>query len=256
MKSIMNTTLVTDEMLQTYRRDGVVKVPQIITPDEASRFRKITMDLPEAMPRNPDRPFNHKVNVWRDDPVLKTLTQHPNVAAVAEKLAETRLRIWHDHILAKMPALDVPTAFHQDLVKWSYDRGANALSAWIALQDKPVEMGCMSFVAGSHRMLDVADMGTNDQDAWREIAPEIGWGPRVTLPLQAGDCTFHHGMTFHTAGPNQLEDWRVGFVIIFVDASARYSGKKHVVTDPLQLAPDTIPPDDMFPPLASFYEEP
>ncbi len=85
----MNTTLVTDEMLQTYRRDGVVKVPQIITPDEASRFRKIAMDLLEAMPRNPDRPFNQKVNVWRDDPVLKTLTQHPNVAAVAEKLAES-----------------------------------------------------------------------------------------------------------------------------------------------------------------------
>ncbi len=120
MKSIMNTTLVTDEMLQTYRRDGVVKVPQIITPDEASRFRKIAMDLLEAMPRNPDRPFNQKVNVWRDDPVLKTLTQHPNVAAAAEKLAETRLRIWHDHILAKMPALDAPTAFHQDLVKWPY----------------------------------------------------------------------------------------------------------------------------------------
>jgi ectoine hydroxylase-related dioxygenase (phytanoyl-CoA dioxygenase family) len=251
----MTATTLTDEMVETYRRDGVVKVPQIITRDEVTQFRKVSMDLLEPMPQDPDRPFNQKVNVWRDKPVLKQLTQHPHVAAAAEKLAAVRLRIWHDHILAKMPALGVPTAFHQDLVKWPYDRRAHALSAWIALQDTPVEMGCMSFVQGSHRMLDVQDMGTSDQDAWWEIAPEIGWRPRVTLPLQAGDCTFHHGMTFHTAGPNQTEDWRVGFVIIFVDVGATYTGEKHVVTDPLQLEPDTLPPDDMFPPVAAFYQQ-
>ena len=250
----MTATDITNEMLETYRRDGVVKVPQIISPDEVKKFREASLDLLEAMPKNPDRPFNQKVNVWREDEVLKELTQHPNVAAVAEKIADVRLRIWHDHILAKMPGLGVPTAFHQDLVKWPYDRGSNALSAWIALQDTPVEMGCMSFVQGSHEMMDVQDMGTTDQEGWRELAPEIEWGGRVTHPLQAGDCTFHHGMTFHTAGPNQMEDWRVGYVIIFLDREARYTGKKHVVTNPLQLEPNTLPPDDMFPPVACFYE--
>mgnify|MGYP003975368135 FL=1 len=61
-------------------------------------------------------------------------------------------------------------------------------------------------------------------------------------------------MTFHTAGPNQTEDWRVGFVIIFVDAGATYTGEKHVVTDPLQLEPGALPPDDMCPPVAAFYQ--
>ena len=249
----MTANEITDEMIETYRRDGVVKVSQIITPGEVARFRKASLDILEAMPKNLDRPFNQKVNVWRDDSVLKDLTLHPNVAAVAEKLARVRLRIWHDHILAKMPELGVPTAFHQDLVKWPYDRSSNALSAWIALQDTPVEMGCMSFVQGSHEMLDVQDMATANQEGWREFAPEIEWGARVTLPLQAGDCTFHHGMTFHTAGANQMADWRVGFVIIFVDVGARYTGKKHVVTDPLGLEVGVLPPDDFFPPVAGFY---
>ena len=250
----MTANDITDEMLETYQRDGVVKVPQIITPDEVAHFRKAALDILEAMPKDPDRPFNQKVNVWREDPVLKALTQHPNVAAVAEKIADVQLRIWHDHILAKMPGLGVPTAFHQDLVKWPYDRRSNALSAWIALQDTPVEMGCMSFVQGSHGMLDVPDMHTNNQEGWREMAPEIEWGSRVTWPLQAGDCTFHHGMTFHTAGPNQLSDWRIGHVIIFVDVTATYTGVKHVVTDSLGLEPNTLLPDDMFPPVAGFYE--
>ena len=250
----MTADEITDEMLETYRRDGVVKVPQVITSDEVATFRQASLDILEAMPQNPDRPFNQKVNVWREDEVLKGLTKHPNVAAVAEKIADVRLRIWHDHILAKMPELGVPTAFHQDLVKWPYDRGTNALSAWIALQDTPVEMGCMSFIQGSHDMMDVQDMGTANQDAWRENAPEIEWRGRVTLPLQAGDCTFHHGMTFHTAGPNLMADWRVAHVIIFVDVEARYTGKKHVVTDPLGLAPGSLPPGDVFPPVAGFYE--
>jgi len=60
-------------------------------------------------------------------------------------------------------------------------------------------------------------------------------------------------MTFHTAGPNQTDDWRVGYVIIFVDAAAKYTGKKHLVTDPLELAPKTLPPDDHFPPVVKFY---
>jgi len=250
----MTANEITDKMMETYRRDGVVKIPQIITPDEVAKFRQASLDILEAMPKNSDRPFNQKVNVWRDDAVLKELTQHPNVAAVAEKIADVRLRIWHDHILAKMPELGVPTAFHQDLVKWPYDRRSNALSAWIALQDTPVEMGCMSFVKGSHNMLDVQDMGTANQDGWREFAPEIEWQARVTYPLQAGDCTFHHGMTFHTAGANQTEDWRVGYVIIFLDTQAKYTGKKHLVADPLRLEPNTLPPNDMFPPVAGFYK--
>ena len=160
----MTPTDITDEMLATYRRDGVIKIPQIISPEEVAKFRQASLDILEAMPKDSNRPFNQKVNVWREDEVLRNLTQHPNVAAVAEKVAGVRLRIWHDHILAKMPELEVPTAFHQDLVKWPYDRKSNALSAWIALQDTPVEMGCMSFVQGSHQMKDVPDMATNNQE--------------------------------------------------------------------------------------------
>lgn len=40
-----------DEMLETYRRDGVVKVPQIITPEEAAHFRKASIDILNAMPQ-------------------------------------------------------------------------------------------------------------------------------------------------------------------------------------------------------------
>ena len=90
----MTPTDITDEMLATYRRDGVIKIPQIISSDEVAKFRQASLDILEAMPKDPNRPFNQKVNVWREDEVLRNLTQHPNVAAVAEKIAGVRLRIW------------------------------------------------------------------------------------------------------------------------------------------------------------------
>ena len=168
---------------------------------------------------------------------------------MATRLAGTKLRIWHDHILAKMPELSAPTAFHQDLVKWPYDRKSMALSAWIALQDTTVEMGCMSFLSGSHKLMDVRDIATSDQEGWKKEMPGLQWWPRLAIPLQVGDCTFHHGMTFHAAGSNLSEQWRVAHVVIFVDASATYNGKGHIVTDPLDLQVGTLPPDSICPPV-------
>ena len=56
-------------------------------------------------------------------------------------------------------------------------------------------------------------------------------------------------MTFHAAGANLSEQWRVAHVVIFVDASAAYNGKGHIVTDPLDLPVGTLPPDSICPPV-------
>ncbi|MXX14199.1 MAG: phytanoyl-CoA dioxygenase family protein, partial [Gemmatimonadetes bacterium] len=52
----MTPTDITDEMLATYRRDGVIKIPQIISPDEVAKFRQASLDILEAMPKEPNRP--------------------------------------------------------------------------------------------------------------------------------------------------------------------------------------------------------
>ena len=156
------------ELIDQFWQDGVVKIPQIITSEEAAGYRQATMRILEEMPvpknGNYGRAFHQRVNVWREDEKMRKLTLHSNLTATATKIAGTPLRLWHDHILAKMPGLPVPTAFHQDLVKWPYDRRITALSAWIALQDTTVEMGCMSFLPKSHYLLEVADIATSDQE--------------------------------------------------------------------------------------------
>ena len=250
----MKANQLTNGLIDVFQLEGVVKIPQVITKPEAERFRQSAMQVLNQMqteaPNNyAGKAFHQKINIWCQDEIMRELTFHPNLTAIATRLAGTKLRVWHDHILAKMPELSAPTAFHQDLVKWPYDRKSMALSAWVALQDTTIEMGCMSFLPGSHKLMNMRDIHTSDQEGWKKEMPDLQWWPRLAIPLQVGDCTFHHGRTYHSAGANLSEQWRVAHVVIFVDANATYNGQGHIVTDPLDLPVGTLPPDNICPPV-------
>ena len=251
----MNTGI-SEQMLDEYRRYGIIPVEQVISREEAAHYREVTLQLLESAPKggpvNYADAFHQYVDVWRDNDLLQLLTLHPKVGAIAEQLAGIPMRLWHDHTLAKEPSKAQPTAFHQDQIKWPFAKPRHTLSAWIALQDTPVERGCMSFIAGSHEVEDLPNIGTADQERGKVEKPDLEWWPRLTVPLKAGDCTFHNGMIMHAAGANLTEEWRVAHVVILVDREAVYSGQKHVVTDSLGLEAGRRMPDDRFPPVEKY----
>ena len=245
-----------DTHVEEFRRSGVVKVEQVISTEEAGAYREVVQGLmgptPEGERQRYGKTFHQYVDVWRDDERMRGLTTNRRIGEYAEQLAGVPLRLWHDHILTKPPAKAEPTAFHQDQMKWPFANPRQTLSAWIALQDTSVEMGCMTFLSGSHRLTDLPDIGTADHSGWTEANPELQWWPRITLPLKAGDCTFHNGMTMHAAGANLTDEWRIAHVVIFVDRDAPYSGAPHVVTDPMALEQGQQMPDEQFPPVSVF----
>jgi ectoine hydroxylase-related dioxygenase (phytanoyl-CoA dioxygenase family) len=178
---------------------------------------------------------------------MRDLTLHRNLAAVAQKLAGVPLRLWHDQILIKEPHNNAPTEFHQDQPYWPHRNSPKPISAWIALCDVPVEKGCMTFLPGSHLRTDLPAQNLTSATSLFEICPEFQWYPRVTVPLKAGDCTFHHGRCAHMATPNNTDDPRVAHIVIFMDADARFSGARHVVTEPLGLVPNAPFDHELFP---------
>ncbi len=114
-----------DAVIAAYRRDGFVKIPGIITPEEAERYRQDALALAERMNPFYNGPiFTQLVNAWRESDAIRALTMHPNVAAVAEKLAGVPLRLWHDHLLIKQPHNHAPTEFHQDQPFWPHSNFA------------------------------------------------------------------------------------------------------------------------------------
>jgi phytanoyl-CoA hydroxylase len=236
-----------------FRSNGFVKVPQVISSGEVDTYREAVIEFQEQKLGGSEevrggKVFHQFVNVWRENERLKPLTLHPNVGRIAEKLTGVPLRLWHDHILTKPPHNEAPTEFHQDQPYWPHENSPNPISAWIALVDVPVEKGCMTFIPGSFRHTDLPSQNLNDANSLFSIRPDLRWESRMTLPLQAGDCTFHHGRCAHMATPNLTEDSRYAYVVIYVDQTTTYrASKRHIVTDPLGIEEGALLDGEFFP---------
>lgn len=225
-----------EQEIEFYRENGFVRVRGIITREEALRFRERALVLQEKAASSHKRDvFTQLVNVWARDEEMRALTLHPNVTACATRLAGTALRLWHDQLLIKRPRNARATEFHQDQPYWPHADSPNPISCWIALGDVPVERGCMTFLPGTHARTDLSPQNLGDARSLFSLAPDLEWSERITVPLQAGDCTFHHGRCAHMATPNETDEDRVAHVAIFFETSATYKKMPHIVTDPLGL---------------------
>jgi len=234
--------------VQLYRQNGFAVARGLLTRDEAARYREAVLSATPRLQANADFAALHQfVNIWRHDPVLRELTLLPELGAWATQLAGVPLRLWHDHVLMKRPHNKAPTEFHQDQPYWPHAHSANPVSAWIALGDVPVEKGCMSFIPDSHRRTDLPVQNLGDARSLFTLCPALEYEPRVTIPLRAGDCTFHHGRCAHMANANQTDDIRVAHVVIFMDATTTYIPLPHPVTDPLGLKEGALLDGELFP---------
>ncbi len=254
MQQTLEQTMTTTDnlspaLIESYRTQGFVRIPGIISKDEAREYGARALEVAEKMRdlSAGSKVFTQLVNAWREDETMKRLTLHPNVAAVATRLAGVPLRLWHDQILIKQPHNNVATEFHQDQPYWPHQNSANPISAWIALCDVPVERGCMTFIPGSFRRTDLEMQNLNDAGSLFSLCPELAWEPRVTVPLQAGDCTFHHGRCAHMATSNFTDDPRIAHVVIFMDEAVQFAGRPHVVTDALKLDIGAPLDNELFP---------
>ncbi|ACQ79484.1 Phytanoyl-CoA dioxygenase [Beutenbergia cavernae DSM 12333] len=240
-----------DATVARYREDGFVHVPQVLTTEEVATYRAAVQQVYETQESTHpgDATFTQVVNVWESNEALRDLTFHPVLAQLATELAGIPLRIWHDQLLAKKPHNGAATEFHQDGPYWPHDHSRHSLSAWIALVDVPVERGCMSFIPGRHDRHDIRAIDLRDATDLFDAAPDLAYEPRVTIPLRAGDVTFHHAYTPHTANANDTDEFRWAFVNIYVDRDVLYNGESHPCTDTLDLRVDTRLPDEHFPPV-------
>ena len=120
----------TEAQINAYRTDGSIHVPAIISKEQAATFSQAALELQrthlEKETADSDRPvFTQMVNVWQESETMEALTLHPNVAAVATRLAGVPLRLWHDQTLIKKPHNNAPTEFHQDQPYWPHANSPN-----------------------------------------------------------------------------------------------------------------------------------
>jgi ectoine hydroxylase-related dioxygenase (phytanoyl-CoA dioxygenase family) len=245
-------------LVAAFRRDGFVVVPDLLAPDELERFGQAVDAGVNRRTRNDSRDLAEKSryeqsfiqcqNLWEDCPDVRPLTFHPAVTATAARLLGVEaIRIWHDQALYKEPG-GRDTDAHQDQPYWPMAE-TDTITAWIPFDGSTVENGAMGYVPGSHRLgitrfVNIFTGPPEDTlglDALRQRAP-------VYVEVPRGAVAFHHGLTFHLAGPNRTErPRRVHTAIYFRDGSTRGSARRHPSVDRGGIAVGAVIDSDVTP---------
>jgi len=235
--------LATAEKVAFYEQNGFVQIDGVLSPAELEELRAyadevMAMETSESMQPDKEnrgyyRVLNQRFNTWMDHPGMAKFSLHERFAQIANRLTGGRgIRLFHDHLLFKMPGDSKPTPWHQDLPYWPMNE-SGALSMWLPLDDVTEANGCMMFVPGSRTVgkLDAIDL-VNPQDIYEFEQSEAARSTQpVVVRLKAGSCTFHDGLTFHYAHSNTTDRPRRVLAVIYMIDGTTYNGKPHILCD-------------------------
>ncbi|MFT4615369.1 MAG: ectoine hydroxylase-related dioxygenase (phytanoyl-CoA dioxygenase family) [Bacteroidia bacterium] len=233
MEQSIDTYRVDQTQCGRYQSDGFIKLNGVFGASEIEGFERAVTAGVDALydpatqkPPNSDtsayeQAFNQVMNIWCSSESVRALIFNPVLARIAaELMGVSGVRLYHDQALYKAPGGGF-TPWHCDQYYWPLDSD-NTITAWIPLQDTPLEMGALAFSAGSH-LIDLGrdlPIGEGSQQIidQRLKALEL---EQVANTFRAGDVSFHSGWTFHRAGGNTTGLSRRAMTIIYMADGTR-----------------------------------
>jgi ectoine hydroxylase-related dioxygenase (phytanoyl-CoA dioxygenase family) len=161
--------------------------------------------------------FLQLFNLWREDEGVKTLIFSKRLAQIAAELMRVDgVRLYHDQALFKEGGGGI-TPWHADQYYWPLESD-KTVTAWIPLQETPLEMGPLEFSAGSHAIVEGRELEIGDEsEAIIQKTLRVTDFEHVIEAFDMGEVSFHSGWIFHRAGANITNDMRKVMTIIYMD---------------------------------------
>ena len=249
---------VTPDHIETFKRDGVVTIPDFVKPELCEevidQFMKWSGVRWREWPSDPaeQKAFGDAIDglsskdrnvfaIRQDVPwMFNYVTQRKFGEAAAKLLGVPETKIISDTLLLKPPVRSGKTLvvpWHQDFSSIPIDR-AEAVQFWLALVDVTPEMGPMTHLKGSHRSMPGGMVGETHEDA-QALYPELfeQYQPTPIKHLAQGTAVFHHALSWHASNPNQTDKVRWAMSSYRISSRCRYTGQANYNTDGLGLVP-------------------
>ncbi|MEM1379953.1 MAG: phytanoyl-CoA dioxygenase family protein [Pseudomonadota bacterium] len=204
--------------IASFRAEGFVKLPRVLSPRAVVTLRRLIVRTLEAefaatldsragdgSPQAGRRFFSSEM-VWLDDPLVRLFVLSPRIAKIsADLLGVPSVRLYHDNLMSKEPGCG--------RTPWHYDdhhfplATHDVVTAWIAAQAIPEAMGPLAFAKDMDAWRLVEDIPFNKTDTSYDRLVAEAFRTR-NVPVEAGgfgvgEVSFHHNLSFHTAGPNE-----------------------------------------------------
>lgn len=257
----------TQQQIEQFHEQGYLALPEpLLTEAEVERLREALDQVlrgtspgkPELLRNlaggdlNSDAVVVQVVNIWRAHPAFEEHMRRPDLVEMVVQLCPTdTLRVWHDQIQYKPPAVGTSTKWHQDYPAWPVLTPADLVTAWVALDDVTVQNGCLRFVPGSHRWGVHRALGTNDDFSPRYDPALLPPGAEVRVEfveLPRGGVSFHHCLTWHGSAPNPTPSHRRAIAVHYMPGHTRYvASGRHVMQARITVPDGAILEGEHFP---------
>jgi ectoine hydroxylase-related dioxygenase (phytanoyl-CoA dioxygenase family) len=248
----------TTEQREFYRENGYVKLKHVLSSGLLEHYRRIinarVAELSrDALPLDKrstyGKAFLQIMNLWTESSKVKEFVFGKRLARIAaELMGVSGVRIYHDQALYKEPGGGI-TPWHADQYYWPVSND-NTVTAWVPLQETPLELGPLAFSEKSHRLQAGRDLEISDESELT-LKQALQAFRMEESAYTLGDVSFHSGWTFHRAGANQTDRPREVMTMIYMDENIRImppKNKNHIM-DLQRWAPGLLPGDLLASPL-------
>ncbi len=238
---------VLDDVVERYERDGFAMLGRVVPEAvlEPLRARVDAIMLGEVQHeglffqhdstsgRYEDAPIGlgwqgpslayRKLEKLERDPLFAAYLDDPLFERVARRRIPGDVVLYRAIVMNKGAQGGSNLPWHQDGgTFWGLDRDPE-LQVWTALDDAPIEAGCLELVPGTHRRGLATPLGGVIKD---ENAHRLGDEAGVLLPARAGEVVLIHNHVWHRSGKNLTGRPRRAFSVCYMDASIRCRRKK------------------------------
>jgi len=224
-----------DQIVQTYERDGVVRIHGLLSPDELAEVREaIERYTREILPGLPPEDRTYEAdgkavrNLWRmdkHDPYFKRLTEHPGIRQLVSRLVKGEPVALGVESFNKPPRIGSAVPPHQDNAYFCQSP-ADVLTVWIALDTATVENGAVYYDKGTHTQLRRhIPSGVAGNSFGLEGYEGADPNNEFCGTLEPGDALIHHCQVIHRSEPNTTDKARRGLLMVYRGA--------HTKTDPV-----------------------
>jgi len=183
-----------------------------------------------------------KLEKLEKDPRFHAWLSNPLFERIARALIPGGVVIYRALLFNKAAAGGSDIPWHQDGGSlWGLSKEPE-LQIWTALDDAPVDGGCLEFFPGSHARGLATPLGGVVPRAQVEAADAARHSTPV--PVQAGEALLIHNQVWHLSGKNRAGQRRLGYSVCYMSASTRCLRKRRapreffeVFVDPQPAAP-------------------
>jgi phytanoyl-CoA hydroxylase len=165
-----------------------------------------------------------KIEKMEKDPLFLSWIENPLFERVARAVYQGEIAIYRALIFNKARSGGTVLPYHQDGgIYWGLDRDP-VLQIWTALDDTPLESGCVEILPGSHHQGFATPLGgLIPKDITLARGGEQG---TVFLPARRGESILIHNQVWHRSGVNRTGEPRRAFTVCYISAETRCLRKK------------------------------